>query len=63
MMTLTKGPSIKYARSRGKERVQAKAYIYCLYDVMLLFKKAQGTGGKGVSENHQIYAYVLYGWS
>ena len=57
----TLGPSIKYVRClRGRDVVKAKAYIYCFYEVILLFKSVQRGG---VSENHQIWAYVLYGWS
>ena len=62
----TEGPSIKYIHSNGgREGVEAKAQTYCFYDVNLLFKSVQGGGGVGgqVSENHQIWAYVLYGWS
>ena len=57
----TLGPSIKYVRClRGRDVVKAKAYIYCFYEVILLFKSVKRGG---VPENHQIRAYVLYGWS
>ena len=39
-------PSIKYVRSKGEGGVKAKAYMYCFYDVILLFKSVQG--GEGV---------------
>ena len=31
---------------RGREGVNAKAYIYCFYDVILLFKNVQGGRGR-----------------
>ena len=36
----------------GKEDIKAKSYIYCFYDLILLFKSVQG---EGVSKN-QIWA-------
>ena len=38
-------PSIKYVRSKGEGGVKAKAYMYCFYDVILLFKSVQGRDG------------------
>ena len=35
------GPSIKYVRSKGEGGGQAKTYVYCFYDVILLFKSVQ----------------------
>ena len=29
---------------RGRERVRVKAYVYCFYDVILLFKSVQEEG-------------------
>ena len=48
----TLGPSVKYVRClRERDVVKAKAYVYCFYEVILLFKSAHRGG---VSENHQI---------
>ena len=43
-----KGPSIKHVHSNGEGGVQVKAYIFCFYNVILLFKSA--LEGEGVSE-------------
>ena len=43
---------MKYVRSEGKQGVQKKAYIYCFYDVILLFKKLYE--GEGVFQNPKI---------
>ena len=45
-----------------KEGIKAKAHIYCFRLVILLSKSVQGER-EGESENHQIWGYVLYGWS
>ena len=34
-----------YTLKGRSEGVKAKAYIYCFYDVILLFKSVQGGGG------------------
>ena len=41
---------------RGREGVKAKAYIYCFYDVILMFKSVQG-------ERECLKITVLYGRS
>ena len=46
------GPSMKYVRSEGKQGVKKKAYIYCFYDVILLFKKVYEE--EGVFQNPKI---------
>ena len=47
----------KDVHSQGEGGVRVKAYVYCFYDVILLFKSVQGEGVK----IHQILAYVLFG--
>ena len=48
------GTSIKYIRSK-RRGAKAKAYIYCFYDVILLFESVQvNCKGEVLSENYQI---------
>ena len=43
---------------RGRDGVKAKVYIYT--SIVLCLKTCKG---EWVSENHQIWADILYGWS
>ena len=41
-LSFQKGPSIMYLHFKGREGVKTKACIYNFYDIILLFKSAQG---------------------
>ena len=57
-----KGPSIKFLSSKGEEWGQGKSIYTCIV-FMMLFYCLKVDKGERVSENHQIWVYILYGWS
>ena len=51
-----KGPSIKYYALRRRKGVKAKAYTYCFYDAILLFKSVQeGRGCLKITKFERTY--------
>ena len=54
MLVFLTEPSIKNVRSKGREGVKTKAYVYCFYDVILLFRSVQGEGGVLGSPNLSV---------